>query len=282
MSAQPLVTAVVPTFNRPELLARALASIAGQTWRELQVVVVNDCGRDITEIAAPFLRRPRDLCLRHDTNRGLSAARNTALAAAEGEYIAYLDDDDLWLPNHVETLAGALSSRGFSMGYSNAWRVTYRGGGTEECGRVLVNEPWDRARLILSNYLNPLCFMHRRECLEKSGLFDTDYNRIEDWELWIRMSAHYEVLHVPVATCEYRMVDDGSTMTSAGPGPFRDCRVKLYRKHAELLPDAIDELLVRERAARIEARGAAEEIRRIQSHPLFRLRRWLRGGKGGA
>jgi cellulose synthase/poly-beta-1,6-N-acetylglucosamine synthase-like glycosyltransferase len=279
VSEQPLVTAVVPTHNRPELLARALASVSAQTWRNLQVIVVNDAGRDVSDVVTPHLTRAADRYIRHETNRGLAAARNTALQAATGEFIAYLDDDDLWLPHHVETLAGALLAQNRAMGYSSAWRVTYRReqGGYVEQSRLLVNEPWDRTRMILSNYIHPLCFMHRRECMEKSGLFDESLSRLEDMELWIRMSAHYEVVHVPVATCEYRVVDDGSNMTSGDPAPFRDCRERIYRKHLALLPDAIDDLLARERAARIEVRGAADEIRRIQSHPLFRLVQRLRG-----
>ena len=100
----PLVSIIVPTHNRPRLLCEALKSILGQTMQDFEIIVVNDAGLDITPWVRPLDQSGRIRLLRHPHNRGLAAARNTGLRAARGKYIAYLDDDDLFYPQHLEVL----------------------------------------------------------------------------------------------------------------------------------------------------------------------------------
>ncbi|MFO1490462.1 MAG: glycosyltransferase family 2 protein [Kiritimatiellia bacterium] len=283
--SRPMVTVVVPTRNRPELLARALASIAAQTWRELQVIVVNDAGCDVAEVVKPFLTRPEDQYLRHDANRGLSAARNTALAAAAGKYVAYLDDDDRWLPHHVETLVTALERAGAAIGYANAIRVRHTrvNGEYTESGRTVADEPWDRTRMVLANYLNPVAFMHTLACVRECGGFDERLTRSEDMDLWIRISARHEVLHVPVATCEYRMVDDGSNMTSASAEPFLRARALIFSKYPDEVTRAVDEMIDRWLRNEREVKRCHAALHSGVSGFLRRVENWVRDrvGPGG-
>jgi len=106
----PLVSVLVPTFNRPSYFSEALASTLHQSYKNLQVIVINDGGEDVSDIVN-FYSDPRVVFIDRKENRGKAASLNEALATAKGKYIAYLDDDDLYYPNHIETLVDALENQ---------------------------------------------------------------------------------------------------------------------------------------------------------------------------
>ena len=95
----PLVSVIIPTYNRADLVRQALASVKAQTYRDFEIVVVDDGGTDGTCEALSAWREIR--VLRHAHRRGVSAARNTGIDAARGEWLAFLDSDDLWLPDKL-------------------------------------------------------------------------------------------------------------------------------------------------------------------------------------
>ena len=100
--ARPVVTVIIPTFNRAAIVGRAIRSVLAQTCPDWELIVVDDCSTDATEQAVRDFSDNRIKYLRHDRNRRLSAARNTALRCGRGEYVAFLDDDDEWLPEKLE------------------------------------------------------------------------------------------------------------------------------------------------------------------------------------
>jgi hypothetical protein len=110
--ADPCVSLVLPTLNRPALLARALASVAAQAFGDLEVIVVNDGGRDPARVVEPFRSLlgggGRLTLVSHDRNRGLAETRNTGLRLARGRWVGFLDDDDRLLPNHLAALVPRL------------------------------------------------------------------------------------------------------------------------------------------------------------------------------
>jgi len=95
-----LISVIIPTYNRPEFTARAVRSALAQTHRDLEIIVVDDGSKD-TVSAAAWGEDPRVRMLRHETNRGVGAARNTGVRAARGEVVAFLDSDDYWLPEKL-------------------------------------------------------------------------------------------------------------------------------------------------------------------------------------
>lgn len=233
----PLVSVIVPTFNRPALLGSALQSILDQSFQDFEVIVVNDAGQDVSSVVGS-LASAKVRCLSHETNLGLAAARNTGIAAARGKYLAYLDDDDIYYPNHLETLVARLEQDGSFVAYSDAHR-----GHLEEVGGVSTvvrrdlpySFDFDPVRILFENFIPVLCVMHRRECLEKVGGFNPLLHRLEDWDLWIRMSRCYPFLHVAKATCEFRWrAQGGETMTSSAVGPFDWARLQVVQSHRHL------------------------------------------------
>ena len=108
--AGPVVTVLVPTFNRRRYFAEALASVVCQNYRNLQIIAINDGGEDVSDIVKSY-NDPRLLFINRKENRGKAYSLNEALAQAEGKYVAYLDNDDLYYPNHIETLVDALEKK---------------------------------------------------------------------------------------------------------------------------------------------------------------------------
>ena len=107
----PKVSVIIATYNRAELLPRAVNSVLAQTYERYEVIIVDDCSPDNTQEAIRRFANPRIRAVRHETNRGAAAARNTGIAQARGEYIAFLDDDDECTPNRLADQVSVLDSR---------------------------------------------------------------------------------------------------------------------------------------------------------------------------
>ncbi|MBS0182814.1 MAG: glycosyltransferase [Nitrospira sp.] len=254
----PKVSVIVPTYNRPDRLRAALASLAAQTYQDFEVIVVNDAGCDVEFIVAACADRHRITTITHGRNCGLAATRNSGLRAAKGIYIAYLDDDDRYLPNHLETLVGYLDRREYRVAYTDAWRVQERqsDSGYVETGRdVPYSHDFRPTDLLVSNYFPVLCAMHDRACLDDVGLFDESLFAHEDWDLWIRMATRFPFKHLPVRTAEFTWRTDGSSMTSGTRetyGRTTEIIYRKYRPYADLIGgvrDAQDKRLTEMRAS---------------------------------
>jgi GT2 family glycosyltransferase/glycosyltransferase involved in cell wall biosynthesis len=229
----PRVSVIVPTFNRPDFLRSALQSILAQTFRSFEIVVVNDAGVDVSDIVnALNVTNIQYIC--HDKNKGLAAARNTGIRAARGNFIAYLDDDDVFLPDHLEVLINFLESSKYRVAYTDACRVTQR---MTEAGYVTVNkdypyaEDFDYDRILTENFIPVLCIAHAKTCIDTVGGFDETLNRHEDWDLWIRMSRKYEFAHIRRVTCEYSNRLDGSSMVTGSVPAFLRTFEKICAKY---------------------------------------------------
>ncbi|MBI3393343.1 MAG: glycosyltransferase, partial [Nitrospirae bacterium] len=213
------VSVVIPTRNRPETLVRAVESACRQTYERVEVVVVNDGGEDVGDrvVGAGGGRQVRYVSL--GENRGQAAARNAGIRAAKGEYIAFLDDDDEYLPDHVDVLAAAIRKSGKEVVYSDARRIVLEEGtGREIESDVPFSEDFDGDRLQVCNYIPLITVMVRKEALEAVGGFDESMRILEDWDLLIRLSVRGGFLHVPRVTCRFtaRPWDKGHTNSSLG------------------------------------------------------------------
>lgn len=227
-----LVSVIVPTFNRPYFLKEALWSLSHQTHQCLEILVVNDAGVDVRE----HLTDPRIRYFQHPTNRGLSAARNTALKEARGSYICYLDDDDYFYPNHIGSLVTALEKSPNAIAYTDLKVVLKE----EVDGKIysythrIRNTESTPVSLLIDNYLPPAALMHKKECLDAVGLFDESLKRHEDWDLWIRLSRKFSFLHIPEVTAEYTFIDGNhQQMGKQWRGHFLNSMQKIHLRYRE-------------------------------------------------
>lgn len=229
-----LVSVILPTRNRPQWLRRALGSVLAQRWRPLEVIVVNDGGADVSEVIAELDVEGIVTSVRLHEQRERSAARNAGLALARGEFVAYLDDDDWWDAEHLETLVRAIETSGAALVYSDARRVheTPAGG---EYRPLEIDQPFhhdfDHERLLVGNYIPICCVLHRRECLDAVGGFDETLDTHEDWELWLRFAAQWPLVRVPRPTAYYSWRTDGSSTTSARQADFAATTLGVYDRH---------------------------------------------------
>jgi LmbE family N-acetylglucosaminyl deacetylase/GT2 family glycosyltransferase len=207
--AQALVSVVIRTRDRPNLLRDAIASVAAQTWRNLEVVVVNDGGSDVEPVVDAFMGT---LSIRHHAvpaSQGRSAAGNLGVELSRGKYVNFLDDDDVLYPDHVERLVSFLERTGEDLAYSDCERGFYRCTDStfelQEPKSPFYGVDYDRDRLYVSNFIPIMTAMFSRRLWDRAGQMDPALAALEDWDLWLRMSEHVPFHRVPGITAEYRM-----------------------------------------------------------------------------
>lgn len=242
------ISVVIRTKDRPALLAEAVASVRA-TGYPCEIVVVNDGGAR-PEVEGVTL-------VQHDTSRGRSEAANAGVRAASNAYVAFLDDDDLFYPEHLATLANAARAA-HAAWYSDAVSAFLRpgeNGAYETHTRLrLFAQDYDRELLLLDNYIPLPALLLERETFLDLGGFDPSFDLFEDWDFLIRLSQRGSFLRVPRITCEVRHFEGGSSVVLASPegSPrFRAAKLQVWEKHAAL----IDNNLIADVMERQKRRG---------------------------
>jgi glycosyltransferase involved in cell wall biosynthesis len=203
----PLVSVLIPTFNRPRYLSEALASVLQQSHGNLQVIVINDGGEDVSDIVNSA-RDSRVVFINNKENRGKASSLNEALARAEGKYIAYLDDDDLYYPHHIETLVNALENQtDCEVAYSDLYKAYCKvmpDGSRQVLSKVVeVSRDFDRFLMLYFNHVLHVSLMHRRDLLEKTGSYNEQLNVLIDWDITRRLAFFSDFQHVYEITGEF-------------------------------------------------------------------------------
>ncbi|MEM7480781.1 MAG: PIG-L family deacetylase [Acidobacteriota bacterium] len=294
----PAVSVIVRTKDRPELLAEALASLADSTYRNLRLVLVNDGGA-APEVPAnfPFAVERIDL----GRNRGRAAAANAGVAAADGDYVAFLDDDDLVAPEHYATLVAMVSAAEVRVAYTDAAVGVYEldpaepgepgensGGGTGgwRCveRRLPYSRDFDPDRLVVDNYIPfHTLLIERALCdelsLKDGGAFDPSLPFFEDWEFLIRLAAVTPFHHRARVTCEYRHFR-GAGHHVLGESPrrradFLTMKARVLAEHADrLTPERLAAVVDDLRREAVEATEEAASSRRAAGEERRRHRQW--------
>jgi GT2 family glycosyltransferase len=184
------VSVVVPTRNRSALLAMTLRSVLSQQQVELEVIVVDEASSDDTGRLLAAVGDPRVRVIRHDAARGVSAARNHGASAARGNWLAFVDDDDLWAPDKLVSQLAAARSTGLDWAYAGT--VNIGAGGEIVYGRPPLSPGEVMAALPHYNAIpgGGSNVIVRRATWERAGPFDTRLRNTEDWEMWIRLAKH--------------------------------------------------------------------------------------------
>jgi glycosyltransferase involved in cell wall biosynthesis len=189
VAATPEISVVIPTRNRWQLLSRTMRGALDQVDVEHEVVVVDDGSTDETPERLAELEEPRLRVVRHETSRHLPAARNSGIAAAEGTWLAFLDDDDLWSPRKLRTLLDASAARAAVFAYSAGLVVdpagevlqTWPAPAPDEVLGLLLNGNW-----IPAGGSNPIA---RADTVAGLGGFDESLRHFAEWDMWIRLAA---------------------------------------------------------------------------------------------
>ncbi len=208
---RPLVSILIRTVNRAAWLREALASCANQTWPALEVVVVEDGPPASKAVVDEFRDR---LDIRYEAtgrNVGRSRAGNRALALATGEWLNFLDDDDVLFADHVEVLVEAALAAGARGAYGLAWETRTqvldrdRAEYEETMHATVHRQPFDRVTLWHHNFLPIQAVLFHRALYERHGGFAEDMDQLEDWNLWTRYTLEDAFVLVEKTTSKYRV-----------------------------------------------------------------------------
>lgn len=193
-SNRPLISVVLPTRNRAHLLPRAIASVLGQTYRNLELIVVNDASTDATAEVLAGIGDPRLRVIHREVNKGAAAARNAGIADAVGEFVSFQDDDDYWLVQKLEKQVAALMAPGQTAGWCLSSYIRLEPG-TD----MYIGGPWYISQLDYSkgigrggpdwSLIATPGWLVRRSLLQETGAFDERIRSWDDWELGLRLWA---------------------------------------------------------------------------------------------
>ncbi len=240
----PRVSVILRTKDRPDLLAEALASLRAQTFGDFETILVNDGGPLPGALLAPAPGRGLAV-VAPPAPGGRTRALNAGLTAARGAWVAYLDDDDLYLPDHLAVLDAARAS-GARAAHTSVRQVRQKrgpDGAWHDADEITVyDRPADAGRLVFKNDVPLIALGHERALADEAGRFDETFDLFEDWDFLIRLAGLVPIAHVPEVTAVYR-VRPASSVTAAvpwGSPASQEARRRLYAKHAaRMTPEAM-------------------------------------------
>jgi GT2 family glycosyltransferase len=200
-----LVSVVVPSYNMARFLPQSVQSALDQTYPNVEVQIIDDGSTDDTpEVVRQWEGDPR-VRVHRQVNGGLSHARNQGIALTSGPFIALLDADDLWVPEklalQMELFQGHPEVGVVYSGYEKM---------DGECRpletpRTQMHRGWVSGALLIENFVPASSAVVRRECFARCGGFDVSLRTGEDYEMWLRLSPHYQFDFVPEAAMRYRI-----------------------------------------------------------------------------
>mgnify|MGYP000321373830 FL=1 len=237
----PLVSVVIPTYNREQYLQKALGSVLAQTYQCFEIIVIDDGSTDDT---ATLIRSfKKDITYIYQENQGISKARNVGIRNSRGDFIAFLDSDDYWFPEKTELQIalfqkhpeyGMVASRCASIRLDGRYRETNRPG----------SSGWVLEQLFRANFIRTSSAIIRRECFNRIGLFDEELKECEEYDLWLRIAAQYPIGFINKSLAVYI---DNPTGVSTDSLTGRLYRLKVLEK--EFLKTKIPSRLYNKRIA---------------------------------
>jgi len=272
----PAVSVIIPTYNRAEMLPRAIDSVLSQTFRNFELIVVDDGSTDRTADALAAYQDRVILLTR--PHRGVSAARNQGLTAARGEFIAFLDSDDYWLPEKLTVQVDFFRQhpRSFICQTEEVW---YRRGQRVNPGKKHAKPSGD---IFLSSLelclVSPSAVMIRKELFDRVGVFDESLPACEDYDLWLRIAARYPVyrLDEPLVVKTGGHYDQLSRTTPALDKYRVQAILKLLRSGTLSIPQAKAARVELIHKATIYGQGCLKRGRTREGHEYLELAAWAR------
>ncbi len=210
----PLISVIIPAYNAENFIAKTLLSVLSQTYQNIEILVVNDGSTDTTaEIVTSFTQKDSRVILLQQSNTGVAAARNLAIAKARGEYIAPIDADDIWYPQNLEKQVESLIKSEPSVGVVYSWSLDINEKDLLTGGFYNSTIEGQVYKALVYKYFigNASSSLIRRICFEKVGGYNCQLKAqsaqgCEDWELHLRIAEHYQFKVVPEFLVGYRQI----------------------------------------------------------------------------
>jgi glycosyltransferase involved in cell wall biosynthesis len=270
MSA-PAISVVIPTYNRADFLLEAVESVYQQTFRDFELIVVDDGSTDGT---ANFLKNyPNHLIYRYQANQGVSSARNLGVRMARGQWVAFLDSDDLWLPKKLETQARFFSQNPEAVicQTEEIWIRNGRRVNPQKKHRKFSGDIFGPSLLLC--LVSPSAVMIERDLFNQEGGFDESLPACEDYDLWLRISSRCPIhlIDLPLVVKRGGHPDQLSRATPALDRYRIQALVKLLDSGgltAEQYESAFKELKIK---CRIYGQGCLKRSKEEEGHTYLDL-----------
>jgi glycosyltransferase involved in cell wall biosynthesis len=232
----PLVSIIVRTKDRPELLERALLSIRAQTYRPLEVVLVNDGGCDLdTVFFANILHNASLEYVQLQSNAGRANAGNVGIGHSSGEYIGFLDDDDEFYPEHVETLVAYFKQNNCEIAYTSVECVEKeydrkKNIYSSELLKFHYAKDFSYEELLTGNYIPLISLLFKADIL-KTVPFDESFELYEDWDMLLRAAENYRFHFINKVTAKYIQWGDSQIAFQSSSEIMEQTISRMYAKH---------------------------------------------------
>lgn len=232
---KPLVSTIIPTFNRKQTLARAINSVLAQTYQDIELIIVDDGSNDGTQ---DFIKNNYpSINYKYQENRGVSSARNHGIKIANGEWIALLDSDDAWQPEKIEKQIHEVEQSDYKLCHTNETWIRN--------DTALKQQPkhekkggWIFEHCLPMCRISPSSAIIHSSIFEEIGLFDESLPACEDYDLWLRVTAQHPVLYLgDTLTLKYGGHDDQLSRKYWGMDRFRIYAIQKQLKSSKLKPE---------------------------------------------
>ncbi len=225
---KPVVSVIIPCYNHAHYLQYAEQSVLAQTSTDWEAIIVDDGSTDNTREVAERFADPRVRYI-YQENRGLSAARNTGISAAQGRFLAFLDADDEWDPRFIQRTTEVLDADESLGGVYTLNRfIDQNGNLLPSVGGCIVPRGEFRARNFQGGFFPPAAILIRASVCQQVGMFDTTLTSEEDLDLWLRMSERYQLEGIAEPLAHYRVYPNSM---STNAGRMHENRIRILTKH---------------------------------------------------
>ena len=253
---EPVVSIVLPLYNGAAFVEETLASVAAQTFKDAELIVVDDGSTDnsadiVTRMCAESSSRLlQSLTLLSQENQGVAAARNSGIDKARGKWIAFLDQDDLWLPEKLAVQMSTLRERPSARWHYSAL-VRFYGDGREKTKRNGSQDRAETLRRLLSGelFIPPSAALVARQACEALGGFDSAFVPSDEWDFFLKLIERFEHVYSPECLVRFR-----SHETSTAKRQKRrifEAQLKVLEKHAPATEEAVPRSVIKQRRANI-------------------------------
>lgn len=231
----PAISIVIPAYNAERTIVETLESVQKQTFLDFEIIVINDGSTDQTLEAIKTVEDPR-ICVFSYSNGGLPVARNRGISQANGEFIAFLDADDLWTADKLELQLAALQQNP-NAGVAYSWTCNMDENGENfHAGHHTTFEGDVYRDLLVDDFLaNGSNVLVRRTAIDSVGEFDPTLAASEDWDYWLRLAAKWHFVVVPKEQIFYRQ--SRSSMTAKVEVMLKDSLLVLERAFQSAPPE---------------------------------------------
>ena len=207
MIKNPTVSVIIPTYNRANLVGKAIKSVLSQTYQDFEIIVIDDGSTDNTrEVIRGFKDKRVKYIKEYKKNRGISVTRNIGIKMARGKYIALLDSDDEFLPERLRKQVQLLQNKSSEVGVVCSWSYNIDEKGNYISKRCLPKKDgYIYEDLLSTNPISLPTVLIRKECFNRVGFFDDLLNAQEDWDMWIRIAKYYRFALIKIPLVKYRL-----------------------------------------------------------------------------